>query len=70
MTTSRQELLRLLAELSDVDGELRMGQMIANLATLARGAKTEAIWDSEDDELIAAARRLLEHYRQPEASVA
>jgi hypothetical protein len=70
MTTSRQELLRLLAELSEADGELRMGQMIANLATLARGAQVEAIWDSEDDDLIAAARRLLEHYRQPKASVA
>ena len=70
MTPSRQELLRLLAELSDADGELRMGQMIANLATLARGAQVEAIWDSEDEELIAAARRLLEHYQQSKVSVA
>jgi hypothetical protein len=70
MITSRQELLRLLAEMSDAHSELRMGQMIANLATLARGAQVEAIWDSENDELIAAARRLLEHYRQRSASVA
>lgn len=70
MTASRQELLHLLAELSETNGELRMGQMIADLATLARGANVEAIWDSEDDELIAAARRLLEHYRQPALSVA
>lgn len=69
MTVPRQELLQLLAELSESDGELRMGQMIANLATLARGANVEAIWDSEDEELTAASRRLLEHYRKRNASV-
>lgn len=64
MTDSREELLRLLGEISTEAPDLRLGQMIANLATHARGASVEAIWDSEDDELIASARRLLEHYRQ------
>jgi hypothetical protein len=47
-----------------------MGQLVANLATLAQGAKVEAIWDAEDEELLAAARRLLEHYHSRNATVA
>lgn len=64
MTTTRSELLTLLAELSEAEPELRLGQMIANLATLAQGAKVEAIWDAEDEELSSAARQLLDHYRR------
>jgi hypothetical protein len=70
MNATRQELLILLTELSAADTELRLGQLIANLATLAQGAKPEAIWDAEDDELLAAARRLLGHYRTRTAKVA
>lgn len=70
MTVSREELLRLMTELSERDPNLRMGQLIANLATLARGPEVENIWDAEDEELIAAAQRLLAHYRQRTAGVA
>lgn len=70
MTKTRSELLRLLAELSDEAPDLRLGQLVVNLATLARGAKVEAIWDAEDEELIAAAERLLDHYRQRESGAA
>jgi hypothetical protein len=70
MTESRQELIRLMTELSEFAPELRMGQLIANLATLARGPEVEAIWDAEDEELTAAARQLLVHYRQAPAEVA
>ena len=63
MTTQREELLRLIAELSDQAPDLRLGQLIANLATLAKGAQVEAIWDAEDDDLLPAAQRLLDHYR-------
>lgn len=70
MTASREALLRLLGDLSEQAPDLRLGQLVANLATLAQGAKVEAIWDAEDEELVAAARRLLEHYRQRDASVA
>jgi hypothetical protein len=70
MMESRKELLALLAELSDADADLRLGQLIANVATLAHGATAAAIWDSEDDELVAAARRLLAHYRARQADVA
>ena len=70
MTTTREELLRLLADLSKEAPELRLGQLVANLATLAQGAKVEAIWDAEDEELVAAARRLIDHYRHRKADVA
>ncbi len=70
MTTTREELLTCLNELSELAPDLRLGQLVANLATLAQGAKVEAIWDAEDEELLVAARRLLEHYRSRNATVA
>lgn len=70
MTPIREQLLFCLTELSEVAPDLRLGQLAANLATLACGAKVEAIWDAEDEELLAAARRLLEHYRARNAAVA
>ena len=70
MTSSREELLRLLAELSDADPELRLGQMLTNLATLARGPQPESVWDCEDDELVAAASRLLTRLHERHAVVA
>ncbi len=42
----RQEVLQILAELSDV-AEVRLGQLMANLSYLARGLSNEAIWDME-----------------------
>jgi hypothetical protein len=68
--STRTELLHVLAELSELIPEIRMGQLIANLATLARGATVEAIWDSEDEELLAAAQRHLEFFRARNSSVA
>lgn len=53
----RSELLRALAELSETCPEYRLGQMIADLAMLARGDAEGAIWDLEDSELLAAARK-------------
>ena len=70
MTSSREELLRLMAELSDADPTLRLGQMLTNLATLARGPQPESVWDCEDDELIAAASRLLTCLQERHAAVA
>ena len=70
MTDSREELLRLVAELSDADPDLRLDQMLTNLATLARGAQPESVWDCEDDELAAAARRLLTRIRERNTAVA
>ena len=55
----RNEVLHTLEELSEVCPEYRLGQMIANLAMLARGDAEGAIWDVEDAELLAAARKHL-----------
>ena len=68
--STRAELLRALAELSEEAPEQRFGQLIANLATLARGAQVEAIWDSEDDELLRAAQRLLARFRDRKTGAA
>lgn len=61
MTDSpRTELLNTLARLSVAIPEWRLGQMIANLAVIARSTASEAIWDVEDQELLAAVHRSLE----------
>ena len=72
MTNStRQQLCQVLAELSDLCPEMRMGQLIANLATVAKGATAEAIWDVKDEELLAAARKQLLYFQErQQASVA
>lgn len=62
--THRQNLLNALGELSAAFPDWRFGQMIANLAVVARGATTEAIWDVDDDELLAAVRDQLEKRRE------
>ncbi len=63
MTPSRDELIHLISEISRLAPELRLGQLIANLAMKARGPNVEGIWDCEDEEFLPAARRLLEFYR-------
>ncbi len=59
----RQEVLTLLAELSEAAPDVRFGQLIVNLSYLARGLSTESVWDMEDDELLDAAREHLEQWR-------
>jgi hypothetical protein len=54
MTNStRSELLSRLADLSRACPEMRFGQLIANLAVVARGTELGAIWEMEDEELLA-----------------
>lgn len=53
-TSKRAELLSQLGELSRACPEMRLGQMIANLAVVARGTDPGAIWDMEDEELLTA----------------
>jgi hypothetical protein len=50
MTPTREELLQALAVLSDENPELRLGPLVTNLATLARGAQVEAVWNCDDEE--------------------
>lgn len=56
----RQQVLAGLEELSDAYPDWRFGQMIANLALVARGPEEESVWDVEDEELLAAIRWQLE----------
>jgi hypothetical protein len=59
----RREALQVLAELSEVVPEVRLGQLMVNLSNLARGLTSEAIWEMEDEELLAAAREHLDQWR-------
>ena len=61
--STQQELLTILGELQEYCPDVRFGQLIANLATLARGPDIESIWDVDDDELLAAARQQLKTFR-------
>jgi len=63
MKKPREELLEAIRELGVLFPEWRFGQLVANVATAARGPQTEAIWDALDAELLAAARRLIERNR-------
>ena len=63
MNPVRRDVLQVLAELSEETPEVRFGQLIANLSHLARGLSGEAIWNTEDEELLAAARTHLEQWR-------
>jgi hypothetical protein len=60
---TRSELLRALAELSDMHPEWRLGQTLANLSMAAGRTDAGAVWDLEDSEALEAARRLLERRR-------
>ncbi len=71
MTTRvRRDILNTLSELSELCPEVRFGQLIANLSYLAKGPANEAVWDVEDEELLAAARKQLEERRNKGASAA
>ena len=58
--TTHDELIESLAELRSALPSMRLGQLISNMATVARGAVPGAIWEVEDDELSAAIRWQLE----------
>ena len=58
------ELVGSIAELRTLFPEWRMGQLVANLVTAAGGTEAGAIWDIEDEELLRAARRLIERNRE------
>ena len=59
----RAELLAVLTELSEACPEMRFGQLIANLSTLAKGPTPEGLWDAEDEELLDAARKQLTYFQ-------
>jgi hypothetical protein len=61
---TRASLLKALAELSEIHPDWRLGQMLANVAMAAGHTESEAVWDLEDEEALAAARGMLERRQQ------
>ena len=53
---AHDELIESLVELRQALPTMRFGQLIANMATVARGANPGSVWDVEDDELLRAVR--------------
>ena len=58
---TRSDLLEALAELGKIRPHWRLGQTLANLAMAAGKLDAGAVWDLEDDEALAAAKRLIIH---------
>ena len=56
---TRRELLRLIEELSAACPEYRFGQLVLNLAFMAREDGDRLAWNLEDAEFVAAARKHL-----------
>jgi hypothetical protein len=61
--TTPDALLQAVAELRELFPEWRFGQLVANLTTAAGCQEPGAIWDVEDEQLLAAARRLIARHR-------
>jgi hypothetical protein len=61
--SATNELIGAIAELRVLFPDWRMGQLIANLVMAAGGADAGAVWDVEDEQLLTAARRLIERNR-------
>jgi hypothetical protein len=71
MTSSAgDQLLAAMAELRSLFPDWRVGQLVASLTQAAGRDRDGAIWDVEDDELLAAARRLIDRNRPHRAPVA
>lgn len=60
MTSPSDELVASLGELRRRLPSMRLGQLICNLATVAKGPVPGATWDVEDDELLDAIRTQIE----------
>jgi hypothetical protein len=57
--SNRRELLKLIEELSAACPDYRFGQLVLNLAFLARDDGDRLAWDLEDAEFFEAARKHL-----------
>ena len=66
----RDELLRVLSEFSDHAPDMRFGQLIANLAFLARSSGPSDIWEVEDEELLEAGRSHLRDLKRRSEALA
>jgi len=62
----RNDLLDVIRELSEEVPEVRLGQLILNLAAMARGMEDGAAWEIEDAEMLEFAKKHLEVWRARE----
>ncbi len=60
--TFSNELIAALSQLRQIRPEWRMGQTIANLAMTAGRLDVGGVWDLEDDEALAAAKKLIAQF--------
>jgi hypothetical protein len=70
ITAQRQEILGLLERLSELTPDVRFGQLMANLSYLALGPTNGAIWDMEDEQLLAAIGKHIADLSERSADVA
>jgi hypothetical protein len=61
--SATDELAEAISELRVLFPDWRMGQLVANLVMAAGGTDLGAIWEMEDEQLLTAARRLIERNR-------
>jgi hypothetical protein len=71
MTNSelKQEILQVLSVLVRQCPDVRFGQLIVNLSCIARGPTPEAVWEMEDDELLAATKSHLQDYERRQVGI-
>jgi hypothetical protein len=55
ISATRREILEKLGRLSELAPDMRFGQLVANLATIAEGRWDGVLWNLEDDKLLSAA---------------
>ena len=55
-STTRQEALALLAELSALSPDVRLGQLLAHLGFLGEDQTGQTLWDIDDEQLLAVLR--------------
>ena len=69
ITTTRRELLQQITKLSELAPDMRLGQLIANLAAMDGTPWDETLWELEDEKLLCAATDLATNFERRNASV-
>jgi hypothetical protein len=59
MTTTRQDILKALGQLSERYPHWRFGQMVSNVSCWVEGPTAEVIWDVEDEQFLEAIKKHL-----------
>jgi len=67
---TRRQILDRLSRLSELAPEIRFGQLIANLATMADGPWDETLWNVGDEKLLQAAAEFVAELERRHPSAA